>query len=176
MTKTDLQQLFQNRFEDARPWASLVADFMKLNDGTAPPVVPTGKLRPEVVALRLHLMMEELGELSRHLNSGDVVEAADAVADLLYVVVGTGVALGLGPILDPLFREVHASNMTKELGPAAGPDGHRRAVKGARYRPPDVAGLLAAHRRTVEDLGRCPERVGLTRCVLENGHAGRCEV
>jgi len=123
-------------------WASLVAEFMRLNDGREAPKIPTADLNPKTEALRLHLMMEELGELSRGLNEKDLHKCGDAITDLLYVVVGTGVALGLGPLLDSMFREVHASNMTKELGSASDYAGSRRAVKGPNFKPPQLAEMI----------------------------------
>jgi predicted HAD superfamily Cof-like phosphohydrolase len=122
-------------------WASAVEDFIKRN-GYIVPLKPTADLAPEVEALRLHLMLEELGELSRALNEKDIIHAADAISDLLYVVVGTGVQMGLGPILDVLFREVHRSNMTKDLGPSVGPLGSRRATKGKNFQPPQVREIV----------------------------------
>jgi predicted HAD superfamily Cof-like phosphohydrolase len=121
-----------------KQWEDLVAEFMTKN-GYPPSEHPTAWLTPNVVALRLHLIMEESGELSRALNDKDLYKLADSVADLLYVVVGTAVAAGLGPILDDLFREVHRSNMTKDLG---GKDGHRGAIKGPQYTPPDLTSII----------------------------------
>ena len=61
--------------------------------------------------LRLELIKEEWSELSVALFSGDIVETADALADMLYVLLGTAVTCGID--LGPVFTEVHRSNMTK---------------------------------------------------------------
>lgn len=52
----------------------------------------------EVRLLRLRLIVEELGELAEavQVGPGNVVEIADAAADLGYVLAGTSVSLGLG--------------------------------------------------------------------------------
>lgn len=64
----------------------------------------------------------------------DRVKVADAIGDLLYVVLGTAVSCGLDA--QAIFHEVHRSNMTKFI------DGQRRAdgkwVKGPGYTPPDL--------------------------------------
>jgi len=63
--------------------------------------------------LRLSLLAEELQELRDALRTGDLVEAADALADLQYVLSGTVLELGMGGCFKDLFDEVHRSNMTK---------------------------------------------------------------
>lgn len=87
--------------------------------------------------LRLRLIDEELRELRDSLDANDVVEVADALADLLYVVIGS--ALQWGIPLDRAFAEVHRSNMTKG-GDAKRADG--KILKGPNYSPPDIAGVL----------------------------------
>ena len=68
--------------------------------------------------LRRKLIAEELYELRDAFLANDIVKTADALGDLLYVVYGAGVALGID--LEPIFNEIHRSNMTK-VG------GHKRA-------------------------------------------------
>src|SRR5262249_982854 len=65
-------------------------------------------------SLRLALIDEERRELGVALDSDDVVGVADALADLLYVVIGS--ALQWGIPIERVFAEVHRSNMTKEGG------------------------------------------------------------
>lgn len=70
----------------------------------------------DVLLQRAAMALEELAEwLSAHAN-GDLVAAADAWADRVYVLFGDAVAAGL-PAAD-LFAEVHRSNMTEELDSA----------------------------------------------------------
>lgn len=61
--------------------------------------------------LRLALIAEEMRELKEALETDDLVEVADAVADLLYVVVGAGLCYGIP--MEEVFAEVHRSNMTR---------------------------------------------------------------
>jgi predicted HAD superfamily Cof-like phosphohydrolase len=78
---------------------------------------------------------EECDELIAATEQGDVVGIADACADLVYVAYGTAFTYGIP--LDRVLAEVHRSNMMKDPGPTG------KAVKGGRYSPPDVAGVLA---------------------------------
>jgi predicted HAD superfamily Cof-like phosphohydrolase len=77
--------------------------------------------------LRVSLITEESDELRRTLEQQDVVGIAKELADLLYVVYGTAVSCGID--LEPVFREVHRSNMSKI-------NGHKRA-DGKWVKPPD---------------------------------------
>ena len=66
---------------------------------------------PETIRLRVELILEEAQELGASENLTDYL---DAVADLLYVVYGAGLAAGFSSKeLDAAFLEVHASNMSK---------------------------------------------------------------
>lgn len=88
-------------------------------------------------AFRAELIGEELGEYIDALSNTDI---ADAIADLLYVVLGTAVAHGID--IEPVFNEVHRSNMSKFI------DGHRREdgkwIKGPSYSPANLAPIIAA--------------------------------
>ena len=100
----------------------------------------------EQVALRRRLVEEEVGELAEACAAQDLVAVADALADIVYVALGTADLLGIP--FDAVFDEVHRANMSK-LGadgrPVLREDG--KVLKGPDYTPPDVAGVLAAHRR-----------------------------
>lgn len=63
--------------------------------------------------LRLNLLREELDELAAAIEAQDIVEAADAFADLQYVLSGAILEFGLGEKFRALFEEVHRSNMSK---------------------------------------------------------------
>lgn len=69
------------------------------------------KENPKLVKLRLDLIREEVRELEQAVADENMVEVADALADILYVVYGAGSAFGID--LDEAFRLVHDSNMTK---------------------------------------------------------------
>lgn len=76
----------------------------------------TCRIRPEVppddeAELRLKLIEEEFLELQKAFVNKDIVEISDALADLQYVLLGTAITCGIN--LDPVFQEVHRSNMSK---------------------------------------------------------------
>ena len=93
--------------------------------------------------LRLELIQEELDELSDAVADRDMIQIADALTDLLYVVYGAGHAFGID--LDECFQEVHSSNMSK-LGPNGKPI-HRedgKVMKGPGFFEPDLENILGA--------------------------------
>ncbi len=63
--------------------------------------------------LRVSLLAEELKELQEAINQNDLVEVADALCDLQYVLAGAIHEFGLGEKFKTLFDEVHRSNMSK---------------------------------------------------------------
>ncbi len=92
--------------------------------------------------LRVDLIEEELNELKEAIANEDLIEVADALADLLYVVYGAGGAFGIN--LDACFQEVHSSNMSK-LGEDGKPiyrdDG--KVMKGPNFRDPDLKTIVS---------------------------------
>ncbi len=90
-----------------------------------------------LAALRLDLIEEEVQELRDGFGRSSLLEVADALTDILYVVYGAGHAFGID--LDDCFHEVHRSNMTK-LGEDGRPlyreDG--KVMKGPNYEEPDL--------------------------------------
>ena len=117
----------------------LVEDFMEAmgQEVNAVPSFP----EQEIQRLRLDLIEEELDELHYAIDNKDMVEIADALGDLLYVVYGAGHAFGID--LDECFKEIHASNMSK-LGPDGKPikreDG--KVLKPDTCFPPDLKSIL----------------------------------
>ena len=99
------------------------------------PLVPDEATR----SLRVRLIQEEFGELQEALGRRDAAAVAKELADLLYVVYGTDVSCGID--MEPVFREVHRSNMSK-IG------GHKRAdgkwVKPPTYSPARIEPILAS--------------------------------
>ncbi|NND31114.1 MAG: nucleoside triphosphate pyrophosphohydrolase family protein [Saprospiraceae bacterium] len=63
--------------------------------------------------LRINLIEEELKELKDAISKGNIVDAADALADLQYVLSGAILEFGLGERFKSLFDEVQRSNMSK---------------------------------------------------------------
>ncbi len=63
--------------------------------------------------LRVSLIQEELNELKEAIAGNNIVEIADALCDLQYVLSGAILEFGLGEKFNALFNEVHRSNMSK---------------------------------------------------------------
>jgi predicted HAD superfamily Cof-like phosphohydrolase len=95
-------------------------------------------LNEETKRLRIRLIEEEFDELKEAMAGGDLAAVAKEMADLLYVVYGTAVSYGID--IDPVFREVHRSNMSK-VGGYKREDG--KWVKPATYSPARIEPILA---------------------------------
>lgn len=63
--------------------------------------------------LRINLLQEELNELKEAIHENDMIEIADALCDLQYVLSGAVLEFGLGEKFVDLFNEVQRSNMSK---------------------------------------------------------------
>lgn len=63
--------------------------------------------------LRVALIAEELDELKEAIKDKDLVEVADALCDIQYVLSGAVLEFGLGEKFADLFNEVQRSNMSK---------------------------------------------------------------
>ena len=63
--------------------------------------------------LRVELIQEELNELKEAIEDQDIVEIADALADIQYVLAGAILEFGLADKFSRLFDEVQRSNMSK---------------------------------------------------------------
>ena len=94
--------------------------------------------------LRYKLGKEELIEYFDACKDGNLVEVADALADQLYILLGTMISHGMQDVIEDIFNEVHRSNMSK-LGPDGKPlyreDG--KVLKGPNYSPPNVSKYLS---------------------------------
>lgn len=117
----------------------MVFDFHKKYNGHIEdiPNIGTSELR----MLRSRLIGNEFSEFLTACNTKNLVEIADALGDLLYVVYGAAVSFGID--LAPVFAEIHRSNMTK-LG-THDPGG--KITKGPDFVPPDLATVLAMQMR-----------------------------
>lgn len=91
--------------------------------------------------LRIKLLKEEFEEYIDGENNNDLVEIADALGDMLYIIYGTAVSYGIP--LEEIFDEIHRSNMSK-LGEDGNPifreDG--KVLKGPNYFKPDISKYL----------------------------------
>ncbi|TDS17141.1 pyrophosphohydrolase domain-containing protein [Sphingobacterium paludis] len=63
--------------------------------------------------LRVALIAEELKELQEAIDNKDLVEIADALCDIQYVLSGAVLEFGLKDKFNALFEEVQRSNMSK---------------------------------------------------------------
>lgn len=108
--------------------------------------LPINEKNPSEALLNLRedLIKEEVQELfEARTDSGiDLVEAADALGDIVYLCYGYAVVLGID--LDKVLNEVHRSNMSKlENGKVIyREDG--KVLKGSNFSPPDLSFVLAA--------------------------------
>jgi predicted HAD superfamily Cof-like phosphohydrolase len=87
--------------------------------------------------LRKRLIQEEFEELQEAMDEKDLPSIAKELADLLYVVYGTAVSLGID--MEPIFKEVHRSNMSK-VGGYKREDG--KWVKPSTYSPASLDKIL----------------------------------
>lgn len=93
--------------------------------------------------LRFNLMKEENEEYLEAVQNNDLVEIADALGDMLYILCGTIVEHGLQHKIEAVFDEIQRSNMSKldENGkPIYREDG--KVMKGANYFKPDFTQIL----------------------------------
>jgi|SRR5690606_18161237 len=93
--------------------------------------------------LRFNLMKEENEEYLAAANNNDLVEVADALGDMLYILCGTIIEHGLQYKIEEVFEEIQRSNMSK-LGEDGQPiyreDG--KVLKGPNYFKPDIEAIL----------------------------------
>lgn len=94
---------------------------MQLPQGAEP-----GFLTPAETSYFARFIMEELSEYLRACEEGVLVDAADALVDLVYVTMGCARAMGLP--FDELFDIVHKANMQKQ--PA---NDYIRSIRGNQY-------------------------------------------
>lgn len=104
---------------------------------------PTAHLGLEKNMLRYKLMREENEEYLEAANNNDLVEVADALGDMLYILCGTIIEHGMQHIIEEVFEEIQLSNMSK-LGENGEPiyreDG--KVLKGPNYFKPDISTIL----------------------------------
>ena len=104
---------------------------------------PKADLGMDKNKLRFNLMKEENEEYFKAANNNDMVEVADALGDMLYILCGTIIEHGMEHKIDEIFREIQNSNMSK-LGADGSPiyreDG--KVLKGPNYFKPDIEGIL----------------------------------
>lgn len=104
---------------------------------------PVAKLSDQKLKLRFDLMAEENEEYLEAANNNDLVEVADALGDMLYILCGTILEHGLQFKIEEVFDEIQRSNMSK-LGENGKPiyreDG--KVMKGPNYFKPKIKSIL----------------------------------
>ena len=104
---------------------------------------PTAELELSKNLLRYKLMREENEEYLDAANNKDLVEVADALGDMLYILCGTIIEHGMQYKIEEVFNEIQKSNMSK-LGADGQPiyreDG--KVLKGPNYFRPDLKSIL----------------------------------
>ena len=93
--------------------------------------------------LRYNLMAEENDEYFEAAQNNDLVEVADALGDMLYILCGTIIEHGMQDKIEEVFEEIQRSNMSK-LDAAGNPifreDG--KILKGVNYFKPKIKTIL----------------------------------
>src|SRR6056297_1789433 len=100
-------------------------------------------LGPSKNQLRYNLMDEENKEYLEAASNNDLVEVADALGDMLYILCGTILEHGMQYKIEEVFNEIQRSNMSK-LGANGKPiyreDG--KVLKGPNYFKPDIQAIV----------------------------------
>ncbi len=101
---------------------------------------PTVGLEKKIIELRFNLMKEENEEYIEAARKNDIIEVADALGDMLYILCGTIIEHGMSDIIEGVFDEIQKSNMSK-LGADGKPiyreDG--KVMKGPNYFKPNFS-------------------------------------
>jgi predicted HAD superfamily Cof-like phosphohydrolase len=104
---------------------------------------PTATISNDLIDLRFKLMAEENEEYLEAAKNGDLVEVADALGDMMYILCGTILSHGMQHKIEEVFEEIQRSNMSK-LGEDGKPiyreDG--KVLKGPNYFKPNIAKII----------------------------------
>ena len=104
---------------------------------------PTVDLSTSDIELRHRLMAEENEEYMEAAKNGDLVEVADALGDMLYILCGTILKHGMQDKIEEVFQEIQRSNMSKldaNGQPIYREDG--KVMKSDQYFKPNIASIL----------------------------------
>ena len=105
--------------------------------------IPTANLGESKHTLRYNLMKEENEEYLEAVQNNDLVEIADALGDMMYILCGTIIEHGLQHKIEAVFDEIQRSNMSK-LGEDGKPiyreDG--KVLKSSLYFRPNIKAIL----------------------------------
>jgi predicted HAD superfamily Cof-like phosphohydrolase len=104
---------------------------------------PTVDIDDMAILLRYKLMREENEEYLEAAQNGDLVEVADALGDMLYILCGTILSHGMQHKIAEVFEEIQRSNMSKldkNGQPIYREDG--KVMKSDQYFKPNIKGIL----------------------------------
>ena len=104
---------------------------------------PVNSISNSDLNLRYNLMKEENEEYLQAAKEGDLVEIADALGDMLYILCGTILKHGLQDKIADVFVEIQRSNMSKldkNGKPIYREDG--KVMKSELYFKPDIKSIL----------------------------------
>lgn len=120
----------------SNPWQEQVAAFHRR---FGQPVLTTPQMpSADRIALRIRLIREEAQETVEALMAGDIVEAVDGIADLIYVALGTACELGVD--MAEVWEEVDRSNKSKSPVLDAG----AKITKGPHFVPVNLEPILVS--------------------------------
>ena len=126
---------------DIRAAQKAVEAFMRAGGQTTSiiPEVPG----PPIAERRIEMLREEVDELEDAVADIDIVEYADAIADIIYVALGAAVEAGID--IEPVIEEVIDSNNSKIDWQSAQPwarHGNGKIAKDEHYRAPDIRSII----------------------------------
>tara|TARA_X000001036_G_scaffold328424_1_gene307046 strand:- start:180 stop:578 length:399 start_codon:yes stop_codon:yes gene_type:complete len=108
--------------------------------------IPTVDIPFDKIELRHKLMFEENQEYFEAAKNKDLIEVADALGDMLYILCGTILTHGMQHKIEEVFDAIQESNMSK-LGEDGKPiyreDG--KVLKGPNYFKPKIKEILKNH-------------------------------
>ena len=104
---------------------------------------PTLELSKDILKLRHSLMEEENNEYLKAVEEKNLIEVADALGDMLYILCGPSLTHGFQNLIEDIFDEIQSSNMSK-LGDDGKPiyrnDG--KVLKGPNYKKPNIKKII----------------------------------
>jgi predicted HAD superfamily Cof-like phosphohydrolase len=101
--------------------------------------------------LRVTLLQEELDELKDAIKNNDLIEVADGLGDLMFILAGSILEFGMSEKFDELFNEIHRSNMSKACSSkeeALATIEHYKQKDGTESRYEDVNGKYIVYRNS----------------------------
>ena len=114
-----------------------VADFMKAGEQ---PIHSDLSLEGDQATLYMNLISEEYQETLSAFNSNDMIEVADGLADMVWVIMGMCNSCGID--FDSVWQEVKLSNMSKFPDGKAIKNEHGKIMKPESYFKPNIKKVL----------------------------------